>query len=192
LIADEDATARSDLARLLEDAGYEVVEATCADDAVRFAHEQAPCLSILEVVLGSRSGYELCRQLHDEFGTDFPVVFLSGTRTESYDRVAGLLVGADDYIVKPYAPDELLARIRRLLERHGEVARSGFDLTAREREVLELLADGLLPGEIAERLVISRKTVGTHIEHLFRKLDVRSRAQAIAVAYREGLVGGQR
>jgi DNA-binding CsgD family transcriptional regulator len=52
--------------------------------------------------------------------------------------------------------------------------------------VLELLAGGLSPEDIAARLVISVKTVGTHIEHIFRKLGVRTRAQAVAVAYREG------
>jgi DNA-binding NarL/FixJ family response regulator len=190
LIVDEDTNARSELARLLEESGYDVIQATGGDEAMHMAREKVPCLAILEVALGDRSGYEVCRVLHDELGNDFPVVFLSGTRTESYDRVAGLLVGGDDYIVKPYAPDELLARVRRLLQLQPVLVRSG--LTSRELEILKLLAEGLTPGEIAERLVISRKTVGTHVEHVFRKLGVRSRAQAIAIAYRDGLVGTPR
>jgi DNA-binding CsgD family transcriptional regulator len=65
---------------------------------------------------------------------------------------------------------------------------SDYGLTPREREVLQLLADGYTPAEISQRLFISRRTVGTHVENLFRKLGVRSRAQAIALAYRNGFV----
>lgn len=189
LIADEDPDARSELTRVLEEAGYDVIQATGGDEAIRLAREQAPSLAILEVALGTRSGYEVCRLLHEELGDDFPVVFLSGTRTESYDRVAGLLVGGDDYVVKPYAQDELLARIRRLIESRPAHGRPVHSLTNRELEILQLLAEGLTPREIAGRLFISHKTVGTHVEHVFRKLGARSRAQAIAIAYRDGLVG---
>ena len=160
--------------------------------ALKVARENPPALVILEVPLGERSGYEVCRALREELGDDLPVLFLSGARTESYDRVAGLLVGADDYVVKPFAPDELLARVRRLV-RHSRAATgtggsTASSLTPRELEVLQLLATGLAPDEIAKKLFISKKTVGTHIEHIFTKLGVRSRAQAIAVAYRDELV----
>jgi DNA-binding NarL/FixJ family response regulator len=190
LIADPDAEARADLARLLEDEGYEVVEAVSGEAALKVVRENPPALVILEVPLGDRSGYEVCRALREELGDDLPVLFLSGARTESYDRVAGLLVGADDYVVKPFAPDELLARVRRLV-RHSRAASGTLTtdlLTPRELEVLQLLANGLAADEIAKRLFISKKTVGTHIEHIFTKLRVRSRAQAIAVAYRDDLV----
>ncbi|HYX82124.1 MAG TPA: response regulator transcription factor, partial [Gemmatimonadales bacterium] len=127
-----------------------------------------------------------------ELGEELPVLFLSGARTESYDRVAGFLVGADDYVVKPFAVDELLARVRRLV-RHASAApeTSIALLTPREREVLGLLAEGLAADAIAKELFISKKTVGTHLEHIFTKLGVRSRAQAIAVAYRNELVTRQ-
>jgi DNA-binding NarL/FixJ family response regulator len=61
-------------------------------------------------------------------------------------------------------------------------------LTSRELEILQLLAEGLAQAQIADQLVISPKTVGSHIEHILAKLGVRSRAQAVAVAYREELV----
>jgi DNA-binding NarL/FixJ family response regulator len=192
LIADEDGQARVALAELLENEGHEVLQAANGDEAIDLARQKTPSVAILEVSLGRLSGYEVCRVLHEDFGTEFPVVFLSGNRTESYDRVAGLLLGGDDYVVKPYAPDELLARVRRLLQPQQALGHSTFGLTNREVEVLQLLAEGLTPAEIAERLFISRKTVGTHIEHVFRKLGVRSRSQAIAVAYRDGLVGAAR
>ena len=114
-------------------------------------------------------------------------MFVSGERTESYDRVAGLMLGGDDYIVKPYAPDELVARLLALLRRGG-AAESAPELTPRELEVLALLAQGLDQRAIAERLVISSKTVGSHIEHILTKLGVNNRVQAVALAYRSGLV----
>jgi DNA-binding NarL/FixJ family response regulator len=187
VIADPDDAARASLANLLRAAGYTVLEASTGEEAVQLIRDQAPALSILEVPLGGMSGYEVCRALREEHGDEPPVIFLSETRSEPHDRVAGLLVGADDCVGKPYAPDELLARVRRLV-RNSRASGTGshYRLTPRELEVLALLADGLSPEDIAARLVISVKTVGTHIEHIFRKLGVRTRAQAVAVAYREG------
>jgi DNA-binding NarL/FixJ family response regulator len=141
------------------------------------------------VALDDVSGYEVCRTIRDEVGVDTGVMFISGSRAESYDRVAGLLIGADDYVAKPYAADELLARVRSLL-RHSLRSPTAppTGLTPRELEVLELLAEGLTPDELAAQLFISNRTVGTHIQNIFRKLGVRTRAQAVAVAFRQGLV----
>jgi DNA-binding NarL/FixJ family response regulator len=192
LIVDADAGARAELAHLLEEDGYEVVQAGSGEVGLKIARENPPALAILEVPLGDRSGYEVCRVLREQLGEELPVLFLSGARTESYDRVAGLLVGADDYVVKPFAVDELLARVRRLVRHASPAAETSMALlTPREREVLRLLAGGLAADEIAKKLFISKKTVGTHLEHIFTKLGVRSRAQAIAVAYRDELVARQ-
>mgnify|MGYP003287824864 CR=1 FL=1 len=185
LIADEDPTSRGDLARLLEAAGYEIVQVASGEEALQAVREITPSIVLLEIPLGSLSGYEVCRALREE-DREMPVVFVSGSRTESYDRVAGLLVGANDYIVKPYAPDELLTRVRHLVRRSQSLSPSvTARLTDREREVLQLLATGLRQDDIAKRLFISRKTVGTHVGNILRKLGVRSQAQAVVVAYRE-------
>jgi DNA-binding NarL/FixJ family response regulator len=149
----------------------------------------APALVLLEVCLPAICGYEVCRQLRGPYGEALPIVFVSGERTESYDRVAGLLVGADEYLVKPMSPDELLIRVERLLGRSRPVAPPvAAKLTRREREILSLLAEGLHAAEIAARLFISPKTVSTHVDRILRKLGVRSRAQAVALAYRRDLV----
>jgi DNA-binding NarL/FixJ family response regulator len=189
LIADSDPAARGELTAIVRLAGFVVLEAAGGDEALRIARTTALAAMVLEVPLAGLSGYEVCRAVKSEFGAELPVLFVSGARTESFDRVAGLLIGADDYLTKPVAPDELLTRLRTLVGRAAQAPRGGTGaLTRREREVLQLLSQGLPQHAIAARLYISPKTVATHIEHIFRKLGVHSRAQAIALAFRERLV----
>ena len=172
--------------------GYPTAEAATGEEALEAAERTAPALVIVDVCLPGISGYEVCHSLRKRFGDELPIVFVSAARIESYDRVAGLLIGGDAYFVKPVAPDELLIHVRRLMTRTAPlppaVART---LTVRERDVLRLMAEGLKPSEIALRLALSRRTVGTHIEHIFGKLGVHNRAQAVAVAYRNELVRTQ-
>lgn len=186
MVADGEGEDRANVARLLESAGYRVFQVSGGDEALAIAREERLSVAILEIPLPVLSGYEVCRALKSELGSHFPVLFLSGRRTESYDRVAGLMVGADDYLVKPYAPDELLARVRMLHARSEPLlGLARADLTPRENEVLGLLAKGLRQQEIAAHLTISPKTVGTHIERVLRKLGVHSRVQAVALVLRE-------
>jgi DNA-binding NarL/FixJ family response regulator len=189
LIADDDAETRALAAKVLRQAGYAVSEAETGDQALDTARAELPRLVILEVTLPELSGYEVCHQLREEFGEALPIIFVSAKRTEPYDRVAGILVGADDYVVKPFAADELLARVRRLYRTAAPVAPAvAAMLTPREIEVLRLLAQGLEQDDIAGQLYISRRTVGTHIENILRKLRVHTRAQAVALAYRGDLI----
>jgi DNA-binding NarL/FixJ family response regulator len=189
LIVDgDDAVARS-ISELLDGAGYGACVVPSGEEALAFVRQEPPGLVILEVCLPGISGYEVCRVLRELFGPGLPIIFISSVRTESYDRVAGLLVGADEYLTKPIAPDELLIHVRRLLRRPAPLPASiAARLTKREREVLSLLAEGFDLREIAARLVLSPKTVATHIEHILGKLGVHSRAQAVALAYRSDLV----
>ena len=190
LIADADETSRETLARVLRAAGYDVQQAETGESALGIARSTMPAAVILEVPLPGLSGYEVCHTLRSEVGRVLPVLFLSGVRTEWYDRIAGLLLGADDYMVKPYAAGELLARLARLIERaRGPLPRGVRDLTPRELEVLGLMGEGLRHEQIARRLFISPKTVATHVEHILRKLAVRSSTEAIAVAFREEILG---
>jgi DNA-binding NarL/FixJ family response regulator len=189
LVADHDETTRSLATGVLTQAGYETIEAVSGDAAVDAARRVLPRLVVLEVALPGLSGYEVCHQLRAEFGEGLPIIFVSADRTEPFDRVAGFLIGADDYVTKPFAADELLARVRRLARRTVPLPPSvATKLTNREMEVLRLLAEGLEQNEIASQLFISRKTVGSHIENIMRKLGVRSRSQAVALAYREDLI----
>jgi DNA-binding NarL/FixJ family response regulator len=167
-------------------------------EVLEVARNERPAVVLLEVNMPGLSGYEVCRELREGFGRELSIIFVSGERTESFDRVAGLLLGADDYIVKPFHDGELLARIRTHLRRFDPVPRvlgSGSKITVatltdRERQVLKLLARGLSQVDIADKLVISPKTVGTHIQRILSKLGVHSRVQAVALAHEEGLAGG--
>jgi DNA-binding NarL/FixJ family response regulator len=196
MIVDDDARSREFISTLLSAAGYEeIVEVETGEEALVVASAEHPCLVLLDVVLPGISGYEVCHQLRARFGERLPIVFVSERRSEPHDRVAGLLIGADDYLVKPFFPGELVARIRRLLIRNGaESATDGGEsgviarLSEREREVLIILAAGRSQDAIAAELFISPKTVGSHIQRILAKLDVHSRAEAVALAYREGLV----
>jgi DNA-binding NarL/FixJ family response regulator len=155
-------------------------------------------MAIVAVELpGPLSGLEVLRELAARFGDALPVILVASDRIAPLDRVAGLLLGADDYLAKPVDGGELLARMRRSLRRNGTSSAdpqhrpaSDPNLSPRELEILALLAEGKTQQQIAETLVISPKTVATHIQHLLSKLGVHSRAQAVAIAFRLGLVEG--
>jgi DNA-binding NarL/FixJ family response regulator len=189
LVADADMRFRRATRRALAAAGLDVSEAGSGEEALARAGEGSVALVVLDVRFRDISGYEVCRRLREAHGDRLPILFVSADRVEASDRVAGLLVGADDYLVKPVAADELVARVRSQLERVRDSRNSVHDrLTDREREVLGLLAAGLGPAEIGRELSISPKTVATHVEHIYSKLGVHTRAQAVARAFRLELV----
>jgi DNA-binding NarL/FixJ family response regulator len=196
LVVDDDERFRELVSLLIERTGYAAAEASSGEEALVAVSRERPAAVLIDVQLDGMSGYALCRELRDRFGEQLPIIFLSGARIEASDRVAGLLIGADDYMTKPLDPDELLARVRRALIRseaadrsvNGRPKEAASRLTPRERDVLGLLAEGLGTAAIAERLYISPKTVGTHVQRILAKLEMHSRAEAVAFAYREGLV----
>ena len=188
LIVDDDAGFRGLLVSVLTHFDYSTREASTGKEAFEAARRQAPRLVILDVCLPDIAGYHVCRQLRDEFGNGLPVIFVSGERTQSFDRVAGFLVGGDDYLVKPFALDEFVARVRRHVERARRAPAAEHSLTRRELEVLRLVAAGDTNRAIAAALVLSEKTVARHVANIFVKLTVSSRAAATAYAYQHALV----
>jgi DNA-binding NarL/FixJ family response regulator len=192
LVVDDDREFRTFMRELLELAGFATAEAADGEEAVAMARSDRPALAILDVRLPGISGYETCRRLKSALGESFPVVLVSGERTESFDRAAGLLIGADDYLAKPFSPDELIARVRRLHpgpdEARAPSASDDASLTRRELQVLRMLARGMSQGDIARELMISPKTVSSHIEQILPKLGVHSRAEAVAAAFSRGIV----
>jgi DNA-binding NarL/FixJ family response regulator len=196
LVIDDDAGIRQFMAAVLGLGGFTVTEAATGEEGLELAGAIDPDVVVLDVQLPGISGYAVCAELrrhsHDAIG----VLFVSGVRTEPFDRVAGLLIGADDYLTKPFAPDELVERTRLLakrLDKRDNGHRAGRpSLTPRETDVLRMLAEGLDKDGIAGRLVISPKTVESHIEHILGKLGAHSRAQAVALAYRDDWLNLQR
>ena len=188
LVVDDDQALTAVMRELLELAGHRVLTAGSAAAALAAGRRESPSLVVLDIHLPDLSGYEALQQLRAQLGERLPVLFVSGVRVESYDRAAGLLCGADDYLVKPFAADEFIARVRALLRRSEPAADPGIQLTGREAEILDLLATGLEPADVADQLEIGGRTVASHVEHIMEKLDAHSRAQMIALAYQRGLV----
>ena len=187
VVADGDDASRAQITELLARLGCSVREAVTGDEALAEVRRELPALVVLDVALEGMTGYELCRELRETYGEALAIMFVSDSRVETWDEVAGLLLGADEYLAKPISADRFLARARRLLAR--TTARpAGADLTPREHQVLSLLVDGVRPSEIAAELCITPKTVSTHIEHIMSKLGAHSQAQVVAFAVRDHLV----
>jgi len=117
LIVEDEPSQIEVLSYNLEAEGYSVIKALDGDEAILLAEEQTPDLILLDWMLPSVSGIEVCRRLRKMSVTKaIPIIMLTA-RSEEGDRIRGLDTGADDYVVKPYAVKELLARINALLRR---------------------------------------------------------------------------
>jgi DNA-binding NarL/FixJ family response regulator len=199
LVVDHDDATRLSAVQVAVRLGCQVCAVENAQLLFERLDDHDPVLAIVEVELpGHVSGLEVLRDLHERFGDGFPVILVSAERTTALDHTTGLMLGADDYLAKPFDPGELLARVRRSLRRSGANENGngngngknsfGVNLSPREREILALLTEGRSQKQIALALFISSKTVATHIQHLLSKLGVHSRAEAVAAAYQRGLV----
>jgi two-component system response regulator MprA len=197
LIVDDDAAIRRMLERTLAAEGYAVASAAGGGAALAAIERACPDLVVLDVGLPDLDGLAVCRRLRSK-GLTLPVLMLTARDAVS-DRVAGLDVGADDYVVKPFAPEELLARVRALLRRGEEprellafddvlfdvearsVRRGGkeISLSAREADLLELFLRNprrVVSRELAlERVwgsvsAASLNAVDRYVSYLRRKL----------------------
>ena len=190
LVAEDDRSVRESLARVLTFEGYEVAAVRDGGEALEAVTTAVPDLIVMDVMMPNVDGLTACRMLRDRYPS-LPILLLTA-RHEVSDRVAGLDAGADDYLVKPFALDELLARIRALVRRtsvsgsdeilsvadlsldpgrrlvmRGEDA---IDLTKTEFDLLELLVQN-------QGIVLSRDTIydriwGYDFETGSRSLDV--------------------
>ncbi|HVQ76246.1 MAG TPA: response regulator [Candidatus Binatia bacterium] len=117
LIAEDEADIRRLLAFHLERDGYEVSQAGTGPEALRVVRDRRPDLVVLDLMLPEMDGLEVCRRLRQDTSTaSLPIVILTA-KGDEVDRVVGLEMGADDYIVKPFSPKEVVARIRAVLRR---------------------------------------------------------------------------
>lgn len=115
LIVDDDPKIRDLLRLYIEREGHRPLFAADGPSALATALRERPALVLLDVMLPGLDGFEVCRRLRDE--SDVPILLLTARSGDS-DKVVGLDIGADDYVVKPFSPRELMARVRALLRRH--------------------------------------------------------------------------
>ena len=191
LVVDDDAAVRESLGRALRLEGYDVELASDGAEALERldANGDDPDLVVLDVLMPIVDGLEVCRRLR-RTGSHLPVLMLTA-RDEVADRVAGLDAGADDYVVKPFALAELLARVRALLRRSAdeavgvmrfadlqldpvtrEVGRGGdpIELTRTEFALLELFL--LNPRQVLTRSIIFERVWGYDFGFGSNSLDV--------------------
>ena len=216
LICDDQALVRGGFRAILgTKAEIEVVgEAENGAEAVALAERRAPDVILMDVRMPVLDGIEATRRIVAS-GSRARIVVLTTFDIDEYVHAA-IRAGASGFLLKDVTPTELVDAIRvvaagdallapsvtrRLLERFATTLPVGdqtstalAQLTARETEVLQLLAGGLSNAEIAAELVVSEATVKTHISSVLRKLGLRDRVQAVILAYETGLVrlGGTR
>ena len=212
LIADDQAMVRAGLSLILRphDDIDLVGEAGDGHEAVEAARQLRPDVVLMDVRMPRLDGIEATRRLLARDSPHHPRVLVLTTFDLDEYVYDALRAGAGGFMLKDEPPDHLLAGIRtvaagdallaptvtrRLIEEFirrpsaasFDVSRLA-DLTAREREILELLARGQSNDEIAQQLYLSRATVKTHVGNVFMKLDLRDRAQAVVFAYESGIV----
>jgi DNA-binding NarL/FixJ family response regulator len=212
LIADDQALVRAGFRMILEaEEDMDVVgEAADGREAVEEARRLRPDVVLMDVRMPDVDGIEATRRLQDDGGTDAKIVMLTTFDMDEYVYDA-LRAGASGFLLKDVPPEQLVAGIRavasgdallapsvtrRVIEefvrRPPDSVRTAppelAELTARELEVLKLVARGLANAEIAKELFISETTVKTHVAHVLMKLQLRDRVQAVVFAYESGLV----
>jgi DNA-binding NarL/FixJ family response regulator len=211
VIADDQALVRAGLRMILEAQGdLEVVgEAEDGRAALDRCRELAPDLVLMDIRMPEIDGLEATRRLLSLADPVPKVVVLTTFDTDEYVYEA-IRAGASGFLLKSAPPEQLVGGVRavmagdallapeitrRLLDRFVQRPPRGqatppelSELTARELEVLRLIADGRSNAEIAADLVLSEATVKTHVNHILTKLRLRDRVQAVALAYRTGLM----
>lgn len=206
LIADDHTLFRRSVKALLEAKGYEVSEADSGERALELCRERAPDIVLMDLEMPDLDGMEATRRLRSE-GCSARVVVLTGSHDDSR-VVEALQVGAQGYLLKTLEPERLFRMLERVLQ--GEPAlppelaqralqrmaaggpggrKDPLRLTDREEEALSWMAGGVTSTRgLAQRLGVSERTVKFHVGNVLEKLQVGSRAEAVSLALREGIV----
>ena len=129
LVAEDDRDIANLIAHYVQKSGWQAHIATSGDEALAHARKQPVDVAILDVMLPGISGLEVCRLLRADRATATLPIIMVTARAEETDRIMGLEIGADDYISKPFSPNELIARIRALMRRTRRVEPADTTLT---------------------------------------------------------------
>jgi FixJ family two-component response regulator len=189
-VIDDDASIRASLKSLFESVGLHVELFESVDAFLEREDSEVPCCLVLDVRLPGTSGLDFQNQLVER-GTDIPIVFLTG-HGDIPMTVQAMKAGAVEFLTKPCRDQDLLDAVRQSLTRdrtrrevHGRLTtlRANFaTLTAREREVIELVTTGLLNKQIAGEIGVSEVTVKMHRGNIMRKMQARSLADLVRMA----------
>ncbi|MDF0554837.1 response regulator [Kamptonema sp. UHCC 0994] len=211
LVVDDELDSQAVLAIYLESRGYQVECASSGVQALSIFEGNPPDLVISDVMMPEMDGFEFCRRLRSSrLGQLVPFIFLSG-QGELESKVEGHSIGGDDYLVKPFQPQELLAKVKGQLERshriHAEIVRllqhSTFEqekipaptvtrkskplpLTPAEERVFWEVIQGYTNKQVSDRLFISPRTVQAHLSSIFSKLELENRSQLVRFALEGG------
>jgi DNA-binding NarL/FixJ family response regulator len=213
LIVEDDVPTRIGLRAIFDaEPGIDVIgESADGEDACRKASELGPDVVLMDVQLPALDGIEATKRIVSEAPRDTHVPRVIVLTTFALDEYAyrSLAAGASGFLLKRTRAEDIIEAVRvaaegdalptssltrPLIQRFAEIHAAPFykpsvrALTEREVEVLKLIAQGLSNAQIAEQLAISLDTVKSHVKHVFTKLDVRDRAQAVIIAYESGLV----
>ncbi len=208
LIVDDDNTLRAALTRYLKDRGFLVRNAASGTEGLDSFMQDPPDLIVSDVVMPEMDGFKLCEKVRETaVGQLVPFIFLSG-RCDLEDRIQGHSIGADDYLVKPFHPRELIAKIEAQLARASRihlqihlqiekalklanhqqprVTQAPLMLTPAEEKVFWEVVQGFTNKTIGDRLFISPRTVQTHLSNILSKLSLENRSQLIRYAFENG------
>lgn len=168
--------------------GYDVHAATDGVQALKVLESNSFDIILLDIMMPNMNGWDTLKEIRKNPKTkNIPVIMITAVNDEQ-KMVAGLRNGADDYIIKPFVLPNILARIEAVLRRtrrQSEVPHVDEllqNLTPREKEVLQMAAKGANNKEIANKLVLSEVTVKSHMNSIFKKLNVTNRTQAVLLA----------
>ena len=212
VVADDQALVRSGFRMILTAAGIDVVaEAATGAEAIEAVRRTRPDVVLMDIRMPEMDGLEATRRILADAGTsDAPRIIILTTFDLDQYVYAALSAGASGFLLKDVTPEHLVDAVRtvragdallsptitrRLVQRFAQPSgdapalhRDLRSLTARETEVLRMLASGLSNAELAQRLFLSEATVKTHVARILAKLELRDRVQAVVVAYETGLV----
>jgi len=209
LVVDDVADVRMLLTMSLSAAGFTVEEASTGAAALKAARRLVPTCVLLDVGMPDMSGIEVCRALRDDPATADCTIVMLTTNADATDKAEAFLVGADDYIVKPFTPRDLVARIRSAVHRrqttigavgrrvdaallemlHTARARERGELTltdaehlsSRQIEIVKRLLGGERVPTIARGLFVSQSTVRNHLSAVYQRVGVHSQDELLGL-----------
>ncbi|NEP46019.1 MAG: response regulator transcription factor [Okeania sp. SIO2H7] len=207
LVVDDERILRLVVKRQLEFQGYQVRDASSGQEALSIIEEELPDVIVSDVMMPQMDGLEFCQSLRSSSeGQLIPFIFLS-SKGDLDDRIVGLSMGADDYLIKPFEVRELVAKIETQLERSRRISEEmkkikeqyaakkssreepePLPLTPAEERVFWEVVQGLTNKQISDRLFISPRTVQTHLSNILGKLQLENRSQLVRFAFENGYI----